>query len=90
MKYACHVYNNFIWFWYDLHGTNPDDVVFSRTTVVLFFMCRNESPPNEMKLFDDFFGTKETPEASWKDQKVKVLGNVVISKKKSYAHARSW
>ena len=23
MKYSCHVYNNFIWFWYDLHGTNP-------------------------------------------------------------------
>ena len=24
MKYSCHVYNNFIWFWYDLDGTNPD------------------------------------------------------------------
>ena len=24
MKYSCHVYNNFIWFWYDLHGPNPD------------------------------------------------------------------
>ena len=23
-KYSCHVYNNFIWFSYDLHGTNPD------------------------------------------------------------------
>ena len=45
------------------------DVVFSKTTVV-FFLCRNESSPNELKLFDDFFGTKETREAS-KDQKVK-------------------
>ena len=44
--------------------------VFSRTTVVLF-LCRNESSPNELKLFGDFFGTKETPEASSKDQKVK-------------------
>jgi hypothetical protein len=24
MKYSCHVYNNFIWFWYDLIRTNPD------------------------------------------------------------------
>ena len=44
------------------------DAVFSRTTVV-FFLCRNESTPNELKLFDDFFGTKETPEASWEGQK---------------------
>ena len=44
------------------------NVVFSKTTVV-FFLCRNESSPNELKLFDDFFGTKETPEASWEGQK---------------------
>ena len=49
--------------------TKTDDV-FSRTTMV-FFLCRNEISPNELKLSDDFFGTKETPEASWKDQKVK-------------------
>ena len=24
MKYSCHVYNSFIWFWYDLIITNPD------------------------------------------------------------------
>ena len=40
------------------------DVVFSRTTVVLFFVCRNQSSPNAMKLFDDFFGTKEALAAS--------------------------
>ena len=33
-------------------------------------LSRNESSPNELKN-DDFFGTKETPEASLKDQKVK-------------------
>ena len=27
------------------------------------FLCRNESFPNELKLFDDFFGTKETPKS---------------------------
>ena len=46
------------------------DIVLSRTTMVLFFVQKWNSP-NELKLFDDFFGTKETPEASWKDQKVK-------------------
>ena len=44
------------------------DAVFSRTTVVLF-LCWNESSPYELKLFDDFFRTKETPEASWEGQK---------------------
>ena len=33
------------------------DAVFSRTTVVLF-LCRNESSPNELKLFDDSFWNK--------------------------------
>jgi len=32
-------------------------------------LCTNESSPNELKLFDDFFGTKETLEASWEGQK---------------------
>ena len=43
------------------------EAVFSRTTMV-FFLCRNESSPNELKLFDDFFGTKEALEDSWEGQ----------------------
>ena len=39
--------------------TRTDDV-FSKTTVVLF-LCRNESSPNELKLFDDFFWNKRDP-----------------------------
>jgi hypothetical protein len=33
------------------------DVVFSRTTMVLFFV-QKKSSPNAKKLFDDFFGNK--------------------------------
>ena len=39
--------------------TRTDDV-FSRTTMVLFFV-QNESSPNELKLFDNFFGKKRPP-----------------------------
>ena len=54
------------------------DAIFSRTTVMLFF-CRNESSPNEKKLFDDFFGTKEVLEASLEDQKVKEVATTYQS-----------
>src|SRR3989337_793758 len=33
------------------------------------FLCRNRSSRNWTKLFDNFFGPEETPEALWKDQK---------------------
>ena len=49
------------------------DAVFSRT-MWCCFLCRNGSSSDEMKLFDDFFGTKETPEASWEGQKSREEG----------------
>ena len=69
MKYSCHVYNNFIWFWYDLNGTNLDRRCFQQNYRGVVFLCRNKSSPNAMKLFDDFFGTKEALEASWEGHK---------------------
>ena len=38
MTYSCHVYNNFIWFWYDLHGTNPDWRCFQQNYHGVFFV----------------------------------------------------
>jgi hypothetical protein len=46
-------------------------MLFSAEQPWCCFLCRNKSTPNELKLFDNFFGIKETTEASWKDEKVK-------------------
>ena len=47
------------------------DAVFSKTTVVLFFVQKWRFSKWAETFWWFFFVTKETPEASWKDQKVK-------------------
>jgi hypothetical protein len=37
MKYSCHVYNNFIWFGYDLNGTNLDWHCFQQNYLGVVF-----------------------------------------------------
>ena len=54
MKYSCHVYNNFIWFWYDLNGTNPDWRCFEQTCHGVIFVQKekfSEWPETSQRIF---------------------------------------
>ena len=70
MKYSCHGYNNSMWFWYDLNGTNSDGRCFQqnyRGGVICAEIKVLQMQQNLMI----FFGTKEALEASWEDYNVK-------------------
>jgi len=64
MKYSCHVYNNVIWFWYDLIRTNPDWRCFQQNNYCALFLCRNNGSPNVLKIYDDFLWTKRDPRST--------------------------
>ena len=55
MKYSCHVYNSFIWFWYDLIRTNPDWRCFQQNYRGVIYVCRNKSSRNDLKLHGTSF-----------------------------------
>jgi hypothetical protein len=44
-------------------------MLFSAELPWCCFLCRSESSPNELKFFDDFFGTKKALETTWEGQK---------------------
>ena len=69
MKYSRHVYNNFIWFWYDLHGTNPNWRYFQQNYRGVVFCAEIKVLEIGQNFLTIFFGTKETPEALWEGQK---------------------
>ena len=56
MKYSCHLYNNFIWFWYDLHGTNL--LTHSPVPVSVFplFQCFAEKEYQTESKWNETFG----------------------------------
>src|SRR3990170_2397910 len=41
----------------------PGLTLFSAELLWCCFLCRNESSPNELKLFDDFFWNKRDPQS---------------------------
>ena len=74
MKYSCHVYNNFIRFWYDFIRTNPTDAVFSRIAMMLFYVQKTKVLRMGWKFTENIFGKYKNKnvhakkEEIWKDK----------------------
>jgi hypothetical protein len=69
MKYSCNIYNNSIWFWYDLIRTNPDWRCFQQNYRGVIFCAEIKLLGMGWKFTVIFCGPKETPEAPELDQK---------------------